>query len=497
MVKGPPTSAGSAAGRLTGFDVLTGRAASGPTGEGPAGEPRPDALAELPLPDKLREVDLTLRPDRERAVDALEIAAYLEADGLNDESLRDRYGAGGLFAAAEWLYAQRGTGRALERPRREARPRFPWELAQRGPLYLLPGLCGLLIAQATPPVTGRAFVFAAAFGWGYSLLIASVRYAEPLGTPGRALRLTLWLGGAGGLLGGALSALLWPGSEPWSTSLLWGTAMGGAVALAGAAAGVMLALGERGQVAGAFAPALLLGGMLTVLPGTGLAAAALAALAAFPVLLALRATRDGGELPARLVTLRPGLGLAAYGWALAAAFAGLSLRLGGWTMLPLVLSAGLLEAGVWNAQQGLQYVARQQGSFTLLVRRGAVRVLGTALVYGLGLLGLLALLSAVRWLAAGWLGLDSPGAAGPDALGDVPFSDLSRAALVTVPAYGAALLLSTWLANQRREGWLLAFWLGFCLLLALGVSPPALSLFAAVALLPLTFFALYDLRSYR
>ncbi|MHA0038775.1 hypothetical protein [Deinococcus sp. PESE-13] len=479
---------------MTGFDVLTGRAPD------PAGEPRPDALAELPLPDKLREVDLTLRPDRERAVDALEIAAYLEADGLNDESLRDRYGAGGLFAAAEWLYAQRGTGRALERPRREARPRFPWALAQRGPLYLLPGLCGLLIAQATPPVTGRAFVFAAAFGWGYSLLIASVRYAEPLGTPGRALRLTLWVGGACGLLGGALSALLWPGGEPWTTALLWGTAMGGAVALAGAAAGVMLALGERGQVAGAFAPALLLGGMLYVLPSTGLAVAALAALAVFPVLLALRATRDGGELPARFVTLRPGLGLAAYGWALAAAFAGLSLRLGGWTMLPLVLSAGLLEAGVWNAQQGLQYVARQQGSFTLLVRRGAARVLGTALVYGLGLLGLLALLSAVRWLAAGWLSIGTPaptGAAGPGALGDLPFSDLSRAALITVSAFGAALLLSTWLANQRRERWLLAFWLGFCLLLALGVSPPALSLFAAFALLPLTLFALYDLRSYR
>jgi hypothetical protein len=494
VVKGPPTSSGSPTGTLTGFDVLTGRAPD------PAGEPRPDALAELPLPDKLREVDLTLRPDRERAVDALEIAAYLEADGLNDESLRDRYGAGGLFAAAEWLYAQRGTGRALERPRREARPRFPWELAQRGPLYLLPGLCGLLIAQATPPVTGRAFVFAAAFGWGYSLLIASVRYAEPLGTPGRALRLTLWVGGACGLLGGALSALLWPGSGLWTTSLLWGTAMGGAVALAGAAAGVMLALGERGQVAGAFAPALLLGGMLYVLPSTGLAVAALAALAVFPVLLALRATRDGGELPARFVTLRPGLGLAAYGWALAAAFAGLSLRLGGWTMLPLVLSAGLLEAGVWNAQQGLQYVARQQGSFTLLVRRGAARVLGTALVYGLGLLSLLALLSAVRWLAAGWLGIGTPapaGAAGPGTLGDLPFSDLSRAALVTVSAFGAALLLSTWLANQRRERWLLAFWLGFCLLLTLGVSPPALSLFAAFALLPLTLFTLYDLRSYR
>ena len=485
MVKGPPSPP------LTGFDVLAGRAAPDPVED-----THPDDLAELPLPDKLREVDLTLRPDRERAVDALELAAYLEADGLNDEGLRDRYGAGGLFAAAEWLYAQRGTGRALERPRREAPPRFPWELAQRGPLYLLPGLCGLLIAQATPPVTGRAFIFAAAFGWGYSLLIATVRYAEPLGTPGRALRLTLWLGGLCGLLGGALSGLLFAatgqatgqvtGQGSWAASWLWGTAMGGAVALAGSAAGVMLALGERAQVAGAFAPALLLGGMLYVVPGTELALASLAALALFPALLALRVTREPGDLPARLATLRPGLGLAAYGWALAAAFAELSLQLGGWAMLPLVLSAGVLEAGVWNAQQGLQYVARQQGSFTLLVRRGAARVLGTALAYALGLLAVFALVAGVRW-------------AWPDLLASVaaPAGALGRAALLTVPAFGGALLLSTWLANQRREGWLLAFWLGFCLLLALGVSPPTLTLFALLALLPLTLLTLYDLRSYR
>ena len=385
MVKGRPSEP------LTGFDVLAGRAMPDPAA------PHPDDLAELPLPDKLREVDLTLRPDRERAVDALELAAYLEADGLNDEGLRDRYGAGGLFAAAEWLYAQRGTGRALVRPRREAPPRFPWELAQRGPLYLLPGLCGLLIAQATPPVTGRAFMFAAAFGWGYSLLIASVRYAEPLGTPGRALRLTLWLGGACGLLGGALSALLFAGQG--SADWLWGTAMGGAVALAGSAAGVMLALGERAQVAGAFAPALLLGGMLYVVPGVELALASLAALALFPALLALRVTREPGDLPARLATLRPGLGLAAYGWALAAAFAELSLRLGGWALLPLVLSAagrgvlglarppaqrrrGRPRQGAWPHRAAHRARLRRRAAAQHLARQPAARALAARLLAG-------------------------------------------------------------------------------------------------------------------
>ncbi|MHA0034967.1 hypothetical protein ACXXDK_08615 [Deinococcus sp. PESE-38] len=112
---------------MTGFDVLTGRAPD------PAGEPRPDALAELPLPDKLREVDLTLRPDRERAVDALEIAAYLEADGLNDESLRDRYGAGGCLPPPSGSTRSAAPGAPWNGPGVRRGPVFPghWRSAGR------------------------------------------------------------------------------------------------------------------------------------------------------------------------------------------------------------------------------------------------------------------------------------------------------------------------------------------------------------------------------
>ena len=443
------------------FEMLPGREAPLP----------PEQLDALPLPDKLREVDLTLRPDRERAVDTLELAAYLEADGLSDESLRDRYGAGGLFAAAETLYAQRGTGRALERPREEAVPPFPWYLAQRGPLYLLPGACGVLISGAAGSGASIAFVFAAAFGWGYSMLLARIRYAEPFGTPGAALRLALAVATLTGLVGGGLLAALMVGQAHWA----WGVLLGGTVAVSGAAAGVLLSLDQRGQVAGAFALPLLLGGMVYVWPHPVLQLLALAALSFSPLLLALRATREPGQLPAEWSTFRPGLGLALYGWALAAAFVALSHRLGGWVMLPVILSAGLLEAGVWNAQQGLQHTARTRSDFAQVFWEGSRQVLGTALLYGLLLVAGLALLVPLPLTAR----------------------QINLAVLLTIPAFGMALLLSTWLANQRREGLLLAIWAGYSLLLALGVSPPLLSAPLILVLLPLTFVTLRDLRSYR
>ncbi|MCD0163526.1 hypothetical protein IHN63_19735, partial [Deinococcus sp. 6YEL10] len=120
------------------------------------------------LPERLREIDLTLAPERERVVDLEEIAAYLESDGLGDEVLRDRYGTAGLFDAAGRLYRQRGTGRALHRPVRTSAPAFPWRTLLRGPLYLLPGLSGLLVAREMGSGAGAAFAFAAAFGWGWS-----------------------------------------------------------------------------------------------------------------------------------------------------------------------------------------------------------------------------------------------------------------------------------------------------------------------------------------
>ena len=453
------------------------------------------------LPRRLRELDLTLAPERAAVVDPLELAAYLEADGLNDETLRERYGAGGLFRAAELLYLQRGTGRSLDRPPAPRPPELPWGLALRGPLYLLPGVAGLLLVTAlvSGPVGGQvagaelgsaglgnsglgnsglgagasaAFAAAATYGWGHGMLVAGVRYAEPLGVPGRALRLTLALAaGAGALLGGVLA---WGFGGLGALGL--GALVGGAVGLAGGAGSVLLALGRTAAFALSFAAPLVLGALVWAVPALGGRGLGLLALVAVPLGAALHATRAPGTLAAwpPLPALRRGGRPALFGWAAALACLALSLRLGGAALLPLVLSAGLLEAGVWHAQARLQHAARVRQGWAAVRRRGQLTLPAAALAYALVLYGLTLALLAVP------------------ALGVAP-----QAALA-LPPLGAALLLGTWLANHGREPVLGALWLGTAALLLWPGAPPAL--IAALTLLitlSLTFLALRDLRSYR
>ncbi|CAM4273290.1 hypothetical protein [Deinococcus marmoris] len=419
------------------------------------------------LPERLREVDLKLAAERASAVDAEELAAYLEADGLGDEILKDRYGADGLFDAAEMLYRQKGTGRALDRVPAPVTPAFPWHMLPRGPLYLLPGLAGLLIAGALGKAAESAFILAAAFGWGWTMTVAGVRYAEPFAVPGRALRTTLLVSAGAGLLGGAGVAAALGGD------VLIGALVGGAVALSSGAAGVLLSLGQLGQFAGAFASPLLAAGIVMSLPSRGAALFALGLLAAVPTLTALNVTRPRGSLSASLSTLRPHLPHAVYGWAMAAAFVALSARIGTWPLLPVILGAGLLEAGVWHAQERLQVAARTLRTLIHLRRIGLPTVLLSAAGYGLALGAGLALLSVLR----------------------VPVN--LNLSLLTVALYGAALLLSSWLANQRRLGFLTAIWALGAAALVLGLPPPLFALLTLLALLFPTLHTLSDPRSYR
>ncbi|WP_226342463.1 hypothetical protein [Deinococcus sp. AJ005] len=418
------------------------------------------------LPERLREVDLKLAAERASAVDAEELAAYLEADGLGDEILKDRYGADGLFDAAEMLYRQKGTGRALDHVPAPATPAFPWHMLPRGPLYLLPGLAGLLIAGALGKAAESAFILAAAFGWGWTMTVAGVRYAEPFAVPGRALRTTLLVSAGAGLLGGAAIAAALGGD------VLIGALVGGAVALSSGAAGVLLSLGQLGQFAGAFASPLLAAGIVMSLPSRGAALFALGLLAAVPTFTALNVTRPRGSLSASLSTLRPHLPHAVYGWAMAAAFVALSLRIGTWPLLPVILGAGLLEAGVWHAQERLQVAARTLRTLPALRRVGLPTVLLSAAGYGLALGAGVLLLS---WLRPLNLNLS----------------------LLTVALYSAALLLSSWLANQRRLGFLTVVWALGAAALVLGLPPPAFALFTLLALLFPTLHTLSDPRSYR
>lgn len=439
-----------------------------------------------PLPDKLREVDLTLAAERGRVVDAEEIAAYLEADGLSDEVLRGRYGTPGLFDAAEQLYRQAGTGGDLHRRFVTPPPTFPWNRVLRGPLYLLPGLSGLLIARTLGPAATDAFVSAAVFGWGWTATIASVRYAEPFGVPGRALRAVLLVGAVAGAVGGTLVAarhdevagiLLGPVSVP---GVVVGGVVGGAVALSAGAAGVLLALQRTGPYLLAFASPLLAALALSVVPSTGAAAGALLLLAGMPLLSALNATRPAGTLAPQWNTLRRHVLPALLGWMLATTFVLLTARLGAWTLLPLVLGTGLLEGAVWHIQERLQRLARLHVNLRRLRRRGArIVVLGTVL-YAAAL--------------AGWAFVV------PRLAVSIP---AQPEAWAFMGVYAGALLLSAWIANHGRVAALSALW-ALCGV-ALYALPPTAPLAAlatvmtvlAAALTALALHATFDPRSYR
>lgn len=502
----------------TGFEILSGRttlfSAASPnrTGQTQFGSstlhaPDPTQFGESAggpgaLPDRLREADLKMSHERESAVDALEIASYLEADGLSDESLRGRYNAGGLFQAAELLYAQRGSGRALNRLPSAPLPAFPWHMLLRGPLYLLPGLAGLLITRPLGLGAAAAFTFAAAFGWGWSMTIAGLRYSEPFAVPGRAMRAALWLAGVIGVLGGGLTALLLAGAD----QVLLGVLSGGAVALATAAAGILLALGRTGLFAGAFGLPMLAAAVVqaSLLPVSGslqimgqatvqtvrqtatadatvsftAALVGLALLAVSPVWAVLNATRTPGTLPITWAVFRPHLWLAAYGWAMALTFVGFSLRLGAWSLLPVIVSAGLLEAGVWHAQERLQHAARSLRTLSDLRWRGRVTVPVVAALYG-GALGLTLVLIRVSGLLP-------------------QLDDLPAATQVGVALLGASFLLSAWLANQRQVSALIGLWSAAAILTFTALVPlPVLSAALFLILLLIALNTLNDPRSYR
>jgi hypothetical protein len=110
------------------------------------------------------------------AVDTLEIAAGLEADGINDETAA-RYGYPDVFALAEDLYA-----RTERRPQAAAAPPNPWRAEAwrhllRGLLFGLPGLAyATTIPAATAPGAGAVLVLSLLLSWPVSQGSAYLAY---------------------------------------------------------------------------------------------------------------------------------------------------------------------------------------------------------------------------------------------------------------------------------------------------------------------------------
>lgn len=96
-----------------------------------------------------------MRPTCAEAVDSLEVAAVLEAEGISDVVAAERYGARDVFELAERLF-----GSTVRDPGTVPPPPGPWRARParhlaRGVLFALPGVCYLAVSGA---VSGRGAV---------------------------------------------------------------------------------------------------------------------------------------------------------------------------------------------------------------------------------------------------------------------------------------------------------------------------------------------------
>ncbi|MGW4055590.1 hypothetical protein ACWENA_32690 [Streptomyces sp. NPDC004779] len=198
-----PTAAGPAA--VTPTPVPPAPAAGGAVAPGPGaawGEPpapaAPPAASPAPATRARRAGDpvkVLMHRHRElcaRAVDPLEIAAGLEAQGFTDRTAA-RYRHRDVFSLAEELYARVPRGHQEPAPPRDApAPRTPWALAA-----LAPGAAAALLVPALLHLDGAvrfAAATAGALGLAGALVLAVRRGPLRAAAPAPAARLwTLWL----------------------------------------------------------------------------------------------------------------------------------------------------------------------------------------------------------------------------------------------------------------------------------------------------------------
>jgi hypothetical protein len=136
---------------------------------------REQGLASDPIDD----LAARMRPSVRRPVDAMEVAAALEANGILDRSAQDRYGHRDVFELAEEVFAR------LDDPAPAPAARSATDTARRpgvrevshGLLYLLPGV----LLPALPSLVGvhrlvLALLTASGLGWVWSAGSAWLAY---------------------------------------------------------------------------------------------------------------------------------------------------------------------------------------------------------------------------------------------------------------------------------------------------------------------------------
>ncbi|GAA0514750.1 hypothetical protein [Deinococcus depolymerans] len=355
------------------------------------------------------------------AVQPLELAAILEAEGLTDSLAQQRYGEASVFSCAERLY-QLVPYRAPAVPVVPAARRpLPLRSLLRGGLYLLPALWtpAILSLGPAPDVfqgAGLGLLIASLFGWGWMQGLAYVGFTGLALAPAVAARRLRQTGvGAatlGGLLGLAVAAAL--GQD---TALVTLAALSVSVYLAAATA--LLVLAQEVTLLTASLPALLWLGLTRVWPGTPEVAGAahlpvvpavtLLLAVGGPLLAAWQATRHAG-LAGAVQGSRRGVPWAqaglhcVYGWLCAAALSLVFLApLSGqplqafslsatelmglsWSLAPLVLTLGVMELGIARVQRRLREQAQRLDPVRRIVW-GALGQIGAGAGLYLALLG--------------------------------------------------------------------------------------------------------------
>lgn len=389
------------------------------------------------------------------SVDALQVAALLEASGVTDRVARARFGFTDVFDLAEELRRRVGpaTGSDLAEtppPRTDA-----WRDIGHGAIYLMPVAVfpASMAVIGTAAATLKAVALTGAVSWVVGGAVAALAYRLlGDGHPASATRLLRWALLVAAPLGAAVAALAAAafGAAP-AVSLL------GAAALTYQMAVTVLVIRRReAQVFAAIAPALIAGPAYLVLGSTLRPLAVTAGLASVACVLglALRET-SGGDPSSRLIAAirSPGRGvLLVFAYtALSAAFflypqlPHLANRFDViLAVLPVVAGMGVVE---WRAHR-FSHDARALLSRVTHPRQFAARI------WIVVIKGLCSCVAIVGVLAVGLLGLLAAAGRYAD---DV--AAMAAAGVLLAAAYFLAFLL----ANLGRHAWLCA-----SLLLGLG-----------------------------
>ncbi|WP_306204085.1 hypothetical protein [Actinoplanes sp. RD1] len=428
IVPGEQTQVIDAGGRTTRIRIDTGvpastavprqrrgRRSSPPGPARPPGAPEsPELLRPGVSADPLDELVDRMRPRLAKAVDELQVAAALEAEGLTDRIARVAYGFSDVFALALQVYRRLGPpaqdGPAPVLPRRDRRESV--RVLAHGPLYALPAaVFPAVLVVLDPRAVVLAVTVAGALGWVYAGTAAFAAY-KLLGSwrPRAASRLLLFAALVAPALGAVAGVLIMLG-----TGGGWGLVLLAAGQLTYQLAGTIFMFHRREGLQAALMVPAVVGGIAYLVVGAqagpvAIGTAVAGVTAAFGVSLWLtRGRGDDGEPPA-LPLLRhraAGLGgITAYGACSAALLLHaeapyLPTRLDlAVAVAPLILAMGFVE---WRAegfraqavllthryhapslfQQALWRAIRRETVACLLVPAG----LGLGLAAVLGMLG--------------------------------------------------------------------------------------------------------------